>query len=124
MTEEKEGALEELLRSSSEAFLGQQGSAALKAASQHRPNGSFLLMYESEEVLRATMTNPAGSGPGKFQFLPSEGIAFLYEQMGLPPPPGIAFNPASQCVVVAVVCLEGNDGGEGTIYQNMFVYSY
>jgi hypothetical protein len=124
MADSKQQALEELLRSGSEAFLALKGADELKNISGQTSSGAFLLMYESEASLTATKANPSTSAPGKFQFLPSEGIAFLYEQMDLPPPPSITFDPLTQCIVVAVVCLATGEEGEGAIYQNMFVYTF
>lgn len=130
MADDRRELLEKLLQQASEAYLAHRGSNELKSMTQLKANGSLLVMFDGQQSLLETMALPSAGGPGKFQFLPSEGIAFLYEQMGLPPPPNFTFDPKSQCVVVAVVCLNENDDGSpddqasGEIYQNVFVYSY
>lgn len=125
MSDDNRELLEKLLRDASEAFLSHRGSDDLRNKTQLKPNGCLLLMYDGQSSLLETLALPSSTGPGKFQFLPSEGVAFLYEQMSLPAPPGITFDPKTQCVVVAVVCLDSGDAEEsGTIYQNMFVYTY
>jgi hypothetical protein len=125
MSDDKRELLEKLLQDASEAYLASRGVEELKSKTQLKSNGTLLLMFDGQNSLLETLALPSSAGPGKFQFLPSEGVAFLYEQMSLPPPPGITFDPKTQCVVVAVVCLNEGEGEEpGTIYQNMFVYTY
>lgn len=126
--------LEEQLRVASELYLSKKFSATqLKEMSQCKASGGFLLLFESEESLLETITSLSigdcalGTekiGPAKFQFLPSEGIAFLYDQMELPSPPIISFDVEKEAVVVSVVCLSGSEEGEGLIYQNVFVFAY
>jgi hypothetical protein len=122
MADSKQQALEELLRSGSEAFLALKGADELKEITGQTASGAFLLIYRSKASLTATKANPSTSAPGEFKFLPSECI--LYEQMCLPPPPSITFDPLTQCIVVAVVCLATGEEGEGAIYEHMFVYTF
>lgn len=138
MARQTEAALEELLRQSSEAFLSRAcGSDQLKAMSQQKASGAFLLLFDSCDSLRSTLADCSDHGtvvdkqvrrPSKFCFMASEGIASLYQQMGLPPPPVISFDAAAQCVVVAVVCVndqkEQSGDSEGHVYQSVFVYTY
>lgn len=123
--------LEEQLRVASELYLSKKCSTAqLKDMSQCKASGAFLLLFESEGSLQETITSlsigdgAAKVGPAKFQFLPSEGIAFLYDQMDLPSPPVVSFDVDKEAVVVSVVCLSGDAEGEGLIYQNVFVFAY